>query len=369
MCERSVESLERSCRGAELIVVHSREIDDAGEADVGLATFETWIRQLETAWHHLRQIGVTDFVFSADHGFLLQDRTTEKRPWGSRRDPGRRHVLAPEARREEDLAVVSLAALGYEGRQGYLHFLRHTAVFATGKAGASFVHGGNSLQERVIPVLTVRHRQSPAKPMARYRIEAEPLPGPAGSGRLRLQLELEPDAQSILSFVATHPVGLALRVPERDDIRVDLKDAVGAELDNQQILLAAGRQAEVDFDLSGPADERVRIEIYHPEGTRQVEPRILDTLFDVAGTPGVADEAETTAETSWHQSFDDPGILRVFRHIETHGAVTEEELVTMLGSQRGVRRFALRFEEYADKVPFRLRIEVQATGKRYMKDF
>ncbi len=382
VCERPIESLKLDCQGAGLVVVHSREIDDAGEANVGVATFESWIAQLKTAWHHLRQVGITDFVFTADHGFLLLDRTTTqpKRSFGTRRDPGRRHVLAAEARREPKLSVVSLAALGYEGQGGSLHFQRNTAVFATGNPGATFVHGGNTLQERVIPVLTVSHRRPARRTTARYRIAAEPLPALAGLQRLRLALAPERDAQSELSFVATVRVGLALRVPQRDDVRVDLKDAVGAALHNQQVQLEVGGSAEVAFELLGGADERVRVEVYHPEGTCEIEPRTPETFFDVAGTtarpePAAGEEPAAALEAppgptaaSWHAGFDDPKVLAVFRHIETHGAVTEEELNRMLPSPRSVRRFSLKLEDYAQRVPFAVRIEVQPSGKRYVKD-
>ena len=74
-------------------MVHSREIDDAGEANVGLMTFEATLRQLKAAWHHLQAAGVKQFVFTADHGFLLLDKTTAIRGYGSKRNPGRRYVL------------------------------------------------------------------------------------------------------------------------------------------------------------------------------------------------------------------------------------------------------------------------------------
>jgi hypothetical protein len=40
----------------------------------------------------------------------------------------------------------------------------------------------------------------------------------------------------------------------------------------------------------------------------------------------------------------------------------------MLGDARGVRRFALRFEEYAGKVPFAVRIDVVGGVKRYVRE-
>jgi hypothetical protein len=40
----------------------------------------------------------------------------------------------------------------------------------------------------------------------------------------------------------------------------------------------------------------------------------------------------------------------------------------MLGGPRGARRFAVHFEEFAQKVPFRVRIDVVAGVKRYVRE-
>jgi hypothetical protein len=366
VCTWSTTSLKKSCGDADLIVVHSKEIDDAGEANVGLATFETWLQHIKSAWSHLRNIGVNEFVFTADHGFLLQDHTTREKPYGSKRDPSRRHILSPDARAEDGMVNVSLSALGYDGQAGYLLFRRDTAVFATGKVGTTFVHGGNSLQERVIPVLTVSHRQRPQVGIAGYLIDAEALPDLLGYSRLRVRVT--PSLQ--LSFVGTQALTLALRVPERPDVHVTIKEAIGAEVLNQEVRLAIGDTwVEVLFDLRGLHDERTRIELFHPEGTELVEPYTVEAYFSVAGT-GRKDAATplTAAEdAAWQDRFEDATVRGVFRHLQQHGSVTEQELNQMLGSPRHVRRFALAFDEHVQKVPFSVRIETTSSGKRYVK--
>jgi hypothetical protein len=172
---------------------------------------------------------------------------------------------------------VSLRALGYDGQEGYLLLRRDTAVFATGKAGTTFVHGGNSLQERVIPVLTVSHRHRPQASIARYTLAADALPEVLGYSRLRLRVL--PSLQ--LSFVGAQTISLALRVPERPDVYVTLKEAINAEVQNQEVRLAIGDPwVEVLFDLRGPHDERTRVELFHPEGVEQIEPHTIDAYFN-----------------------------------------------------------------------------------------
>ena len=366
VCNWSTSSLKKSCGDADLIVVHSKEIDDAGEANVGLATFETWLQQIKSAWSHLKTIGVNEFVFTADHGFLLQDHTTQEKPYGTKRDPNRRHILSTEARTDAGMINVSLSELGYDGQAGYVLFRRDTAVFATGKSGSTFVHGGNSLQERVIPVLTVSHRHRPQLGVAQYLIEAEALPELLGYSRLRVRVK--PSLQ--LSFVNAPSIALALLVPGRPDVQVTIKEAIGATLSNQALRIAIGEAwAEVLFDLRGPQDERVRVEMFHPEAAEHIEPCTIEAYFNVAGTGQGADTApvEPAGAQDWQNNFEDTAVRDVFLHLQQHGSVTEQELAHMLGSPRRVRRFALAFDDYVQKVPFAIRIETTGRGKRYVK--
>jgi hypothetical protein len=147
-------------------------------------------------------MGVNEFVFTADHGFLLQDQTTQEKPYGTKRDPSRRYVLSAESRSEAGIVTVSLSALKYQGQEGYLLFHKNTAIFATGNAGATFVHGGNSLQERVIPVLMVSHRYQSNLAMTQYQIEAEVLPELLSFSRIRLRLKPAPVDQGVLSSMS-----------------------------------------------------------------------------------------------------------------------------------------------------------------------
>lgn len=367
---RSIESLKKGgFGGIDLIVVHSQEIDDAGEANVGLATFETWLQHLKTAWSHLRSIGFNEFVFTADHGFLLQDRTTQSKPYGSKRDPDRRHVLMTESRSEAGTVTVSLNALQYEGREGYLLFRRDTANFATGNPGATFVHGGNSLQERVIPVLLVSHRHASGSIKLKYLAEVKAERELLGFSRLQLRVKPAPGVQ--LTFIGSRTVSLALRVPNRPDIHLTIKDAPDIEVKNQVLQVPVeGDWIEVLFNLKGLQGERVPVEVYHPEGTEEVEPIITSDLFNVSGTLQVTAQAPTPDEVGrleWQNRLEDEGVRQVFLHLQQHGSITEVELTQMLGNARKVRRFSIEFEEHLKQVPFSVRIETTASGKRYVR--
>lgn len=371
VCDATPKELERRVKAHQVVVVCSSEIDDAGEANVGLLTFEAQLRQLKAAWHHLQGAGIRHAVFTADHGFLLQDATTQVRPFGKKTDPQRRYVLDPHERGEAGTVPVALSKLGYEGLTGYLLLAEDTAVFATGTAGATFVHGGNSPQERIIPVLTVTRRRAEASSLTEYAVEAEARPDALGLHRIRLRLVFPPDSQTSLGFAAARAIDLDLRVPERPDIRVLIKEV------SQPGSLSAGRihapvdgdWTEVFFALEGPTEERVRVEVHHADNIERVRPCAPDTFFRLSGIAGHRRRPSgPVAASSWSDAIEDESIRGVFVHIARHGSITEAEIITMLGHARAARRFALAFDSYLPKLPFDVRSESNASGKRYVRD-
>ena len=377
VCEASTAALTKDVKPHQLIVVHSKEIDDAGEANIGLPTFESTLRQIKAAWHHLQLAGVKSCVFTADHGFLLQDETTEVRAFGTKRDPQRRHVLDELPRAETGMLNVSVSSLGYDGLTGYLLFREDTAVFATGVAGATFVHGGNSPQERVIPVLTVTRKRVEQGGYSEYAVEVEPQPDVVGLHRLRLRLCFAKQTTTSLGFAAARSVDLALRVADRDDIRVIFKDVAGAGvLKTGRLQLPVGEAwTEVFFGLEGPRDERVRVEVHHPDNLEKVQSASPESWYFVNGT-SVSVAAKGTkpapiplpAPEGWAGTIADEGLRKVFLHIEKHGVITELEVTTLLGSPRAFRRFSLELDQYLPKLPFKVRTEAAEGGKRYVRE-
>lgn len=378
ICETHPEILRDRLRDYRLVVVHSQEIDDAGEANVVLASFETWISQVRSAYMNLKAAGFTSFVLTPDHGFLLQDSHMREQPYGTVRDPKRRYVLSSERRAETGLVTASLTQLGYEGRdgrEGWFLFREDTAVFATGTLGATFVHGGNSLQERVIPLLQVSVQRQGAGLKETYRVEAEALAEVLGHARIRVRaLSTEP----LLGNMVPPALEVALRVPETPEIRVRVKEIHGGgRLVTQVLRLEVdGEWAEVLFALEGPREERTYVEVHHPAALHNVDPLLVKTYFSVqrtsvgpgaAVTPSADPVAETRTGLDWRDNFGDATVLDVFTHLHEHGSLTEAELVGKLGSPRKARHFALAFDQYLAQVPFTVRVENNASGKRYVR--
>ncbi|PGH49663.1 BREX-6 system phosphatase PglZ [Streptomyces sp. Ru87] len=371
---RDSASLKRSVTQARLVVVHSQEIDNAGEKGVGPAVFDHVMQKLRAAWRLLRDAGVRRFVFTSDHGFLLvDDSAASAQAHGRRIDPQRRHVFSPVAADHAGEVRVALTDLGYEGVNGHVMFPETTAVFDTGRRSMNFVHGGNSLQERVIPVLTVVHRTAAGGSGVQYGITAEASQGVAGMHCIEAKVEVL--EQRSLDFGSPKDIELALRVPDAEGVQVELCQTRGkARIAGGVVVATVGESFELFFRLSGAVDARALIEIHHPSAVADVVPCVPDARFAVTATRAPASPMPTPAasieagNTSWLEQLPESGVRQVFEHLAAHGTVTENEAAAMLGGPRGLRRFALKFEAYAQKVPFGVRIDVVAGVKRYVRE-
>jgi hypothetical protein len=368
---RESTSLKQSIARARLVVVHSDEIDRAGERGVGPAVFDQVMQKLRAAWRLLRDAGVRRFVLTADHGFLLIDEGARgAQPHGRKVDPKRRHVFSAVAADHPGEVRVPLAELGYDSSE-QLMFPESTAVFDTGRRPTGFVHGGNSLQERVIPVLTLVHRTAVGGSNTHYVVLATAKEGVGGMHCVEIKVLAPPQGE--LGFGGVPELELALRVPELPEVRAEpCQTRGGAKIAAGSIVATVGEPFELFFRLTGPADARVLVEIHHQGAEAEVAPCVVDGRFAVTAPRGTQELAPraTTVETNpgWLSILPEGGVRQLFEHLAVHGAVTEVEASTMLGGPRELRRFANRFEEYAAKAPFGVRIDVIGGVKRYVRE-
>ncbi|MFN7899447.1 MAG: BREX-6 system phosphatase PglZ, partial [Synechococcaceae cyanobacterium] len=412
------DTLKKKVEQSRLLMVHSREVDEAGEKGVGLDVFERVLRDLRSAWQRLRTAGVRNFVITSDHGFLLNEGAPPAvRSHGTKTTPSRRHVFRPHAANHDGEVRVALADLGYQGLEGQLMMPLDTAVFDTGSRAMRFVHGGNSLQERLIPVLTIAHREKPGGSTQRFQILAQQKQGLGDY--LCLEIQVNTVEQLALAFGGRSRIELALKCPDNPDLQVELSLARGAaQLKDNLIQAPVGEAFELFFRLIGSSQEKVRVEVFHPSATDQVASCIPEARFAVAALAGVGQRSEpaaaatpapapsTSASTSTQleESLPPPGsaaatpaatqaatqaatpanddamapwlldlspdgaIRRLFAHLASHGAITEPEVAAMLGSPRAARRFALQVDELASRAPFSVRVVVVGEVKRYVKE-
>ncbi|MEY4544392.1 MAG: hypothetical protein RL685_587 [Pseudomonadota bacterium] len=378
---------------ASLVVVRSRELDTAGEHGLHLATFEGTLALLKSALSLLRQAGVERFVIASDHGFLLQDGSSEAVPFPGGEPAGRRHALLSQrsGASNADVLEVGFADLEYEAdKEQYLLFRADTLVWSQQARPAPFVHGGNSLQERVIPVLVVEHAVRRGKTASKYEVIARAEPAELGRQRLRVQVRLQEQSTVPLGIHAAKAITLALRIPGRPDIALRLLDVTPpAVLEAGRLRLPPNRdEALVEFELEGEVDEKVQVEIFHPDEVEDVKSKLVEGFFDVRrprrtkprSVPPEARRSSTPppsrrsvavsrpdATPSWRELIEDEGYRRVFCIIEERRSINEDELTTVLGSSRRVRFFARQFDQLVTRVPFEVEIRTVAGMKTYAR--
>ena len=367
---RDATSLKRSIAKAKLVIVHSKEIDAAGEADFGPVVFDSVLKNIRAAWRLLREAGVKQFVFTADHGFLLREGIDDVQSHGRKIDPDRRHVVSSVAADHVGEVRVALADLGYENTYDFLMFPETTAAFDTGNRSRSFVHGGNSLQERVIPVLTLNHKQDAGGSTTKYKLSGRALEAIAGMHCIEATLTVATDQQS-LDFGSSTEVELALRVPESEKVSVELCQVRrGARLIGGSMIVTINEPFELFFKLRGDSDQRVQIELFHPGADADVQPLPIENRFaiEVSGKSIAPTHITVPGDGAWLNEFPEGGIRQFFNHLATHGTVTESEATNILGDSRKLRRFATQFETLSAKAPFEIRIDVVNGVKRYVKE-
>lgn len=395
--DASADKLKRLLRtknSSPLIVVRSLDLDDAGEKGFHLGTFEHTLVQIREAVQRLQQLGISHFVLASDHGFLLQDSTAQLVEYKD--SPKRRHVLSPQRSGMPEALEVSLSDLDYDvDSEAYLVFRRDTAIWrVTGKI-APFVHGGNSLQERVIPVLTLEKASKLGSSTAHYEVVATALPAEGGRERLELKVRLQKQSSGELSFHGPTKISLALRVVGRDGALLDAIPQVvevtpPGELEAGAIMVPPSADAAtVVFSIEGETDEKVRIEVYHPDATEKVTAKIVEGWFNMhrnrklgkpkEGAPpssrrapslaeaGMAEQADAAALADWASGIEDDEFRKVFELIDSQQSVNEQELHFVLKNARRVRTFSRQFDELRKRVPFEVQIATIGGMKSYVK--
>lgn len=363
--------LKATAAQARLLVVHSDEIDKAGEKGMGPAVFDVVMQKLRSAWGLLRDAGVRRFVFAADHGFLLLDGASrEAQTHGRKIDPDRRHVFSSLPLDHTGEVRVAFSDLGYENAPGYVMFPETTAIFDQGRKGTNFFHGGNSLQERVIPVLTVVHRAAAGGNVAAFRVDAKVAEGVAGMHCL--EVTVHPMQTSFLEFGGPKELELGLRVEEAPEVQLELCQTRGkAKLESGAIVATIGQPFEVFFRLKAAVTGRVQVAVVQRAMQTKLEACVLEAWFDVTPTRPSGFPASVpilVAGKQWVQALPEGGLREVYLHLDAHRSITEAEVAGMLGGQRGARKFTNSLDEYTDKVPFRVRIEVVAGVKHFVKE-
>lgn len=179
----TLKKLAEEVSGAPVVVIRSQEIDGAGENlpnGVAQTVMGTVLEDIRKAALRLADAGISAFVIAADHGHLFgqrrgDDMKIDPPEGGKTVDLHRRCWVGRGGSTPLACVRIPCSELGYSTDLD-LMVPRGTGVFKAG-GDLAFHHGGLSLQELVIPVLTfdLKGRKAKGKPEAdRILLEGAP---------------------------------------------------------------------------------------------------------------------------------------------------------------------------------------------------
>lgn len=254
---------------ASLIVIRSQEIDFVGEMDGDLLArqvMDTVIGNLARAVKKLAAAGIEHFVITADHGhqFSLrkEDDMKTDNPGGNRLDLHRRCWIGHGGTTPTGAVRLTGPDLGYQTDLDFI-FPTGLGVFKAG-GGLSFHHGGFSLQELVIPVISLRMGTEKPVEVSGVQLSIQDCPPRVTNRTFGIKLAAAGD------LLATEPAVLRVLLMSGAQEVGRAGMAVGAELDRGRgtLTLALGSKASVGLMLTDDQCKTVRVVVLdaHTDG-------------------------------------------------------------------------------------------------------
>ena len=257
--------LSKAIGDASLVIVRSQEIDALGENIDELtarAAMGSVIGNVARAIRKLASAGIENFVVSADHGHQFSIRKDDDmktdNPGGDTLDIHRRCWIGHGGTTPPGTVRVSGAELGYESELDFV-FPTGLGVFRAG-GGLTFHHGGVSLQEIVVPVVSLRiptpGAQAPAEKIAALLGVPEKVTNRTFGIRVFVSgdlLSVEPVAVRVVLFSGSEQVGQAGM-------------AIGGDLDRASGILEVNPNSEASVGMMLTRDDcdSVQVVILNP---------------------------------------------------------------------------------------------------------
>jgi hypothetical protein len=254
--------------GAQVVIVRSQEIDAAGEGGFAYQArqvMDAVIDDLVRAIRRLGDVGIEHAVLSADHGYLFShgDRDESMRveaPGGATVELHRRCWIGRGGATPAGCVRLSAAELGYASDLEFV-FPKGAGVFRAG-GDLGYHHGGPTLQELVVPVVTVRSAPAAAVAPSKDRLEVTNLPYVITNRIFSVILELGGANLALFpSATIVKPVLLS------GSTQVGAAGmAIGGELDQSAgtVALQPGKPVTIGFLLSADNVHAIRIVVRDP---------------------------------------------------------------------------------------------------------
>ncbi len=157
----------------ELLAVRTNDLDERFESslEAGLSDVATQLKRLRVAVHKLREMEFDDAIIVTDHGFFINAHAgpgdVGTKPPGNWINFHNRSMLGDGAADVRNFVVQS-EHVGIRGDFARLAGPRGMVAYS---AGVSYFHGGVSLQECIVPVISVRLCDATRKKAEKYNVE------------------------------------------------------------------------------------------------------------------------------------------------------------------------------------------------------
>lgn len=265
LLQKTTRALEKRLADAPLVIVRSQSIDGLGEMDGGLLArqiMDTVIGNLARAVRKLARTGVEHFVITADHGHQFSIRKEEDmlmdKPGGDTVDQHRRCWAGRGGHTPTAATRVPGAELGYDTDLDFI-FPKGLAVFRAG-GDLAFHHGGPSLQEMIVPVVTLRIPSAAAEATSGSKVALEGHPNVLTNRTFGMRVVVTADLFSPEPI----PIRLVLLAEGLEVGRCGM--AVDAELDRGSgvLMVQPGKPANVAMMLTRDEFKKIRIVAQDP---------------------------------------------------------------------------------------------------------
>lgn len=250
---------------ARLVVVRSQEIDSLGEKNELLARhlMDTLIGNIARAARKLAKLGYERFVITADHGHQFGSRKGDdmkiEKPGGNEIEAHRRCWIGKGGATSSGAVRIAAAELGYDSDLEFV-FPTDLGVFKTG-GGLSYHHGGFSLQELVIPVLSLRIPGATDEAQTGPTVTLLDIPDKITNRVVGVKVDIEAD------LLVTEPLRLRLSLVGNGEEAGQAGMAIGGEFKRETgvLTLAPGQSANVAMVLSREDFDAVKIVVQDAE--------------------------------------------------------------------------------------------------------
>jgi len=263
----NAKSLAKKIGDAKVIIIRSTEVDAAGEnASTSSArrVMDGVVEDLARCLQRLAAAGIGEAVITADHGhlFFASERDVSMRldaPGGDTIDLHRRCWIGRGGTVPAGAVRVPGAKLGYATDLDFA-FPVSTAVFKSG-GGLAYHHGGASLQELVIPVITVKLKADGSVKAEKNAVTVTHDFHEVTNRIFTVRMELGGAAKNM--FENARKVRPLVLSDERPVARAAI--ATDAVLEDGRLTLTPGVQATVAFMLTDDTVKHVRIQVLDAE--------------------------------------------------------------------------------------------------------